>query len=391
MGLDENYRLYAIEYMFGPKSYVYLGLYGELVFFITFSIVGIILLALIYLAKEFRKPKSDLISSTSKIKKERSSIKKNIYNIETENLTKKYTNRFGKSDVLAVDGIDLLVEDGIHGFLGPNGAGKTSTMKMITGAISITKGTAKVKNYKAGTIKAKRIIGFMPQHVSFYEKMTGKQYLYHSARLAGIKKGTAYKLADDLLTRFELQDAANRQIEKYSGGMKQKLGLAASFISSPEILILDEPTSDLDPIWRNKIISYIKQFSEDTSIFVSSHILPEVEEMCDTVTIINNGNIIMTRSMENLKNLYEEGAYRFIIDTTDNQKLLSFLEGKSFIDQVTIDPTSNMIHVLCKDQIRIGQLITRVGDLNIALKKYTQEETSLKNIFLQLINEENSK
>ena len=317
-------------------------------------------------------------------------VKKDIeYNIQTSNLKKVYGNRFSKESVVAVNGIDLVVKSGIHGFLGPNGAGKTTTMKMLIGALPITSGSAKLKGFEAGSLHAKDLVGYMPQELGFYRRMTGEEYLIYMARLSGMGKTTAIQAAKFLLAKFELEDAADRQLSKYSSGMVQKIGLAASFINIPEILILDEPTSDLDPIGRNTIINHIKALSEDVGIFVSSHILSEIEQMCDTVSIINNGELILTDTIENLKTLYGDGTFRFIIDTGDNRELLTRLEEQPFIEQVSINPKTNNINVITKDVSKMERFIKEILiDLDISLKKFTQEEVSLQDIFLQLVQSE---
>ena len=188
----------------------------------------------------------------------------NQLEIWSKDLTKVYGK--GIKTVKAVDGIDIYMEPGVHGFLGPNGAGKTSTINMLIGAISITKGKAKIKGNKAGSVKSRKIIGFLPQDPAFYERMTGKDYLHFIARMSSVSKKNAILKTEELLNKFNLKDAEDRFIENYSGGMKQKIALAAAFIGNPKILILDEPTSDLDPIGRNTIISDIKTLSEKISI-----------------------------------------------------------------------------------------------------------------------------
>jgi ABC-2 type transport system ATP-binding protein len=186
-----------------------------------------------------------------------------------------------------------------------------------------------------------------------------------------------------------LEEVADRQVKQYSSGMRQKLGLAASMIGLPEILILDEPTSDLDPIGRSKIISYIKELSQDTSVFVSSHILSEIEQMCDTVTIINNGEIVLTDTVENVKKLHGEGSYRYIIDTTNNEKTLQYLKGEQCIEKITIDPTTDMIHAITTDSSALEQTVNQlIMNQDIFLRRFTPQEISLEAIFLDLIESE---
>ncbi|TFG00011.1 MAG: ABC transporter ATP-binding protein [Promethearchaeota archaeon] len=315
--------------------------------------------------------------------------------IKTENLTKIYKHKgdkilkLKKDTTTAVDGIDLTIRKGVHGFLGPNGAGKTSTMKMIIGAIPITDGSAKVCGYSAGSLNAKKKIGFLPQHVEFYYDMQGKEFLIHCGRLFGMTKKEAENEATELLDEFDLQEAEMRRIETYSGGMKQRLGLAAALIGKPEILILDEPTSDLDPIGRDKIISYVKKISKQATIFVSSHVLSEVEEMCDTVTVIDHGKLLLTDTIANLKRIYQSTNNMLTIDTSNNSSVFQALKGKEFIEKIWVDDKTKTIRILPKNRVKLQNAIANLM-LNgeILLNKFTQEEFSLKDIFLEVINKE---
>ncbi|MEJ2251173.1 MAG: ABC transporter ATP-binding protein, partial [Candidatus Lokiarchaeota archaeon] len=223
--------------------------------------------------------------------------------IWAHNLTKIYGK--GESAVNAVKGIDLIMKPGVHGFLGPNGAGKTTTMNMLIGAISITKGSAFIKGKKAGSIEARKRIGFLPQNPKFDKNMTGEEYLTFIGQMSGLKKNYSRKRAQELLFELDLWDARMRKIKNYSGGMQQKIGLASVLVRTPDLLILDEPTANLDPIGREQIINTIKEISSNISIFVSSHILSEIEQMCDTVTIINKGKVVLSDKIENVKRLFK--------------------------------------------------------------------------------------
>jgi ABC-2 type transport system ATP-binding protein len=312
--------------------------------------------------------------------------------IWTNQLTKIYGR--GETSVKAVNKIDISVEPGVHGFLGPNGAGKTSTINMLIGAISITGGQAKIRGEAAGSLKARRIIGFLPQDPAFYENMSGEQYLNYIGELSGLQKNKAKKKTLELLEKLELVEARERLIEKYSEGMKQRIGIAAALIHEPELLILDEPTSNLDPIGRKNIINDIKALSKEVSVFVSSHILSEIEQMCVNVTMINKGKIVLTDTIKNIKKMHsvKGGNNIIILDTNDNEKIIPKLKEKDFITNTWIDQNDNKIHIVPKDTEELQKVIPRlIIDSDVVLREFYQPETSLQDIFIEIMEEEVNK
>ena len=310
--------------------------------------------------------------------------------ISSENLTKIYGR--GVRSLVAVNEINLRVESGVHGFLGPNGAGKTTTINMLIGAISISKGKASIRDLKAGTIKSRRIIGFLPQDPAFYKTMTGLQYLMYMAQLNGLMKHEARQKINDLLVTLELVDAQNRKIGKYSGGMKQRLGIAAALVHEPEILILDEPTANLDPIGRSKIIEKIKALSHKMSVFVSSHILSEIEQMCEKVTMINKGKIIMSDTIKNIKDMYTASENEFVLDTTANNRVLMVLKNKECVSRAWIDNNDNKVRVVPSNNKEFQEIIPMImAESNTTLKGFFQKETTLQDIFIDLMGKEEGK
>ena len=312
-----------------------------------------------------------------------------IPEIWTNKLTKTYDR--GKNVVKAVDQIDISTKTGVHGFLGPNGAGKTSTINMLIGAISITSGKAKVKGENAGSIKARRLIGFLPQDPAFYEKMTGEQYLMHIGKLSGLRRQDAKNRVLKLLENLQLINARDRQIGKYSEGMKQRIGIAAALIHEPELLILDEPTSNLDPIGRANIINDIKNLSKKVSVFVSSHILSEIEQMCENVTMINKGKIVVTDTIKNIKKMHsiKSSQIILILNTSSNEKMMQQLQGKDNISSIWIDNNDSKIHIIPKDIESLQKSIPKIIiDNNLILREVYQPETSLQDIFIEIMKDE---
>ena len=308
---------------------------------------------------------------------------KNAYEVWSEELTKIYGK--GKEALEAVSEIDLRVRPGIHGFLGPNGAGKTTTLNMLIGAISITKGRAKIRDNKAGTVAAKQIVGFLPQDPVFYVDMTGEDYLIYMGQLGGLQKQEAKKKAQELLDFLDLFEFRKKEIGTYSGGMKQKIGIAGALIHDPKVLILDEPTANLDPIGRADVIEKIRSLSDKVSVFVSSHILSEIEQMCEDVTMIDQGKIVVSDSIRNIKKSFISNLY--ILDTNMNEKFLKQLKDKDIIASIRIDEIDGKLHIIPKDPEKLRDLIPQMLIKNKAiLYSFHQPELSLQDIFMEIMS-----
>ncbi|MBR9689735.1 MAG: ABC transporter ATP-binding protein, partial [Candidatus Altiarchaeota archaeon] len=237
--------------------------------------------------------------------------------IETSGLTKSF-GLFKK--LTAVNSLDMQIEKGtVHGFIGPNGAGKTTTIKMLTGAITPTGGNAHIFGIAAGKNEAKAKIGYSSEHPSFYS-LSAFDFLVYNAKLCGVPIDEAKERADELLGWMGLSDFRDKNAKNFSAGMKQKVGLIQALIHNPEVLILDEPTANLDPIGRFDVLEKIKDLAkkEGKTIFVSSHILDELEKVVDHVTILNHGKVVLQSDIKALRGKFSTNTY--IVDTVDNKK-----------------------------------------------------------------------
>ncbi|MBM3335439.1 ABC transporter ATP-binding protein [Candidatus Sumerlaeota bacterium] len=199
----------------------------------------------------------------------------------------------GKRRRVALKDLSLAVEDGeIFGLLGPNGAGKTTTLKILMGIIFATRGTARLLGRPLGDKWAKARIGFLPENPYFYDYLTGREFLKYYAQLYGIPRSERLRRADALLERVGLREAANLPLRGYSKGMLQRIGLAQAILNDPQIVILDEPQSGLDPLGRKEIRDIILQLREEgKAVFFSSHILSDAEMLCDRVGILYGGEL----------------------------------------------------------------------------------------------------
>ena len=179
------------------------------------------------------------------------------------------------------------------GFLGPNGAGKTTTLKAIVGLVWATEGEIVINNLESKNIQSHRHLGYMPEDPYFYEYLTGREFLVFVAELQKINKNNAKEQADELLGLVGLGDETKKYVRNYSKGMRQRLGIAQALVGDPEILLLDEPLDGLDPIGRSEVKNILLDLKKQgKTILISSHILADIEELCDRVAIINKGKII---------------------------------------------------------------------------------------------------
>jgi ABC-2 type transport system ATP-binding protein len=217
--------------------------------------------------------------------------------IEVQHLTKRY------GPTTAVDDISFRVEKGeILGFLGPNGAGKTTTMRVLTGYMPPSEGTAVVAGYDVleQPIEAKRRTGYLPETPPLYPDMTVRDYLTFVSRIKGVPRAERRERVNEVMVRARVADMATRHCGKLSKGYRQRVGLAQALLHNPEVLILDEPTAGLDPKQIIETRELIKQLRGDHTIILSTHILPEVSQTCQRVVIINNGRVVAVDTPDNL-------------------------------------------------------------------------------------------
>ncbi len=215
-----------------------------------------------------------------------------MHAIEIQNISKTFSDKRG-ARVDALKNVSLAIERGeVFGFLGPNGAGKTTTIKTLMGLIQPSSGQARITGYDTGSHEGRKSVGYLPENPSFYDFLTGQEYLSFVGKVFGMSDELIAKQSENALNLLDLWNARNRAIRSYSKGMVQRLGLGQTLIHDPDVYILDEPMSGLDPIGRALVKDIILDLkAKGKSVFFSTHITADVETVCDRVGIIVNGSL----------------------------------------------------------------------------------------------------
>ncbi|MBM4133198.1 MAG: ABC transporter ATP-binding protein [Nitrospira sp.] len=225
--------------------------------------------------------------------------------IVIDRLTKVYRSSwFGRAPMPALDGLSLSVQQGeIYGFLGPNGSGKTTTLKILMGLMQATSGGAEILGKPLGDVQVLHRIGFLPESPYFYEYLTAEEFLTFYGHLAGLERAVLGWKITQLLDLVGLAEARTRQLRKFSKGMLQRIGLAQALIHDPDLIVLDEPMSGLDPVGRKQVRDLILSLRDQgKTVFFSTHIIPDVEMICDRVAIVVKGKLLAEGRVDELVN-----------------------------------------------------------------------------------------
>jgi len=309
--------------------------------------------------------------------------------ITVTDLTKRYARH------TAVDHISFEVQKGqIVGFLGPNGAGKTTTMRMLTCFLPPTSGTATVAGFDVleQSFEVKKRIGYLPETPPLYPEMRTVEYLQFVGSLKGLAKAELAKRVDYVCDRCAIVDVKDKLLGKLSKGYRQRVGLAQAIIHNPDVLILDEPTSGLDPKQINDTRELIKSLAGDHTIILSTHILPEVEQTCEQVIIINKGKLVATDSVSNLQNrargaeslLVEIGARNGLVDPAKVQTRLELVPGVSRVVLKNKRENRSVFEVESRKGLVRGDLARSIVEAGWDLNELRPAAVSLEEVFLQL-------
>src|SRR5262245_42115997 len=301
----------------------------------------------------------------------------------------KLTKYFGP--VLAVDRITFQVDKGeIVGFLGPNGAGKTTTMRILTTYLPATSGIAKVAGFDVMTesLDVRRNIGYLPESVPLYSEMRVEEYLEYRAKLKGVGRTARRSRMDFCLDRCRLREVKRRLIGTLSRGYRQRVGLADSMVHDPPILIMDEPTAGLDPLQIRETLALIKELGQDHTILLSTHILSEVEAICERVIIINGGRIGLSQHLDELESqavilLEVKGPAEAVRNT------LRGVSGVTNVAHLGADDGFSAFEVRTKENEDLRESLSRVmTDKDWLVRRIDRKSRRLEDAFFDVLREQ---
>ena len=298
--------------------------------------------------------------------------------LEVKNLVKDYKSGFLGKKVRVLKDVNFSVSDGeIFGFIGPNGAGKTTTFKSILGFVSTTSGDITINNINNLDVSIKSKIGYLPESPYFYDYLTGEELLKYMGQLHSVEKKVLDERIEILLKKVNMAHAGKIQLRKYSKGMLQRIGIAQALINDPDFLILDEPMSGLDPIGRREIRDIIlEQKDRGKTILLSSHILSDVESLCDKVGVIINGVVVKIGVLANLFEEIETDYEMFL--STD----LATLGNKIDLNGIDVDERAGFV-VLRFDEKNKNNVINSLLGQNIEIISLYPLRKSLEGLFVE--------
>jgi len=304
--------------------------------------------------------------------------------VKTEGLTKKYDG------VTVVDNLNLQVaENEVFGLLGPNGAGKTTTILMLLGLTEPASGTAQVYGFDSTRepLKVKRLAGYLPEKVGFYDTLTARENLRFIAELNNIGYAESEPLIEQVLESVGLSEVADKTVNKFSRGMKQRLGIADVLVKKPKVAFLDEPTAGLDPEGINQIIELIANLPKmGTTVVFSSHRLYEVQRVCHSIGILSKGKMVVEGSLDELgRDALAEGRFRIEVETAEASpqlvKVIKKIKGVS-----KVEAEGNVLHITTDTDLR-AEISKAVVQSGVALIQVKIQEFSLDDIYMKYFHE----
>lgn len=300
-----------------------------------------------------------------------------------KNLTKIYQSGFIPKKVTALENLNLHVRRGeIFGYLGPNGAGKTTTIKLLMNLIFPSDGTASINGIDISDKNARVKVGFLPDYPYFYEYLNGYEYLDYTAKIFGIEKVKREEKIENLMTLVNLNGSEYLQLRKYSRGMLQRIGLASCLMNDPDLLILDEPLSGLDPIGRIEFKNIIKaQKKKGKTIFFSSHILSDAEKICDRVCFISGGKLVSFGTLDEMLN-------REVLSTEIecNQGNVDFKIIENSFNEFKIVRSDIKFRIVLPQNINLNNILKRLIELGVQIESVLPSKETLEDVFIKKIN-----
>jgi len=296
--------------------------------------------------------------------------------LEIENVTKVFKRK------IAVNNFSMELQAGeCVGLIGPNGAGKSTLIKVISGIIHPTAGEVLLNGIKISKMKSE--IGYLPQYPNFFHWMTARETLTFMGQLSGLKKEELSKSIPKILEKVGLRGEENAKVSTFSGGMKQRLGIAQALLHKPSLIVMDEPVSALDPIGRREVLNLIEEIKKDTTILLSTHILGDVEEICERFVIIKDGMKIEDTTITEL--LHRNSENKLMIEiTAKDQKWIEVVKKLPYVKDVEVVGLKIKVKVE-SIEINKNMLLQNALEQKVDIVKFEMNNDTLEEIFLKLV------
>ncbi|MBX4146156.1 ABC transporter ATP-binding protein [Paenibacillus lautus] len=288
--------------------------------------------------------------------------------------------------ITPVNGISFELQRGsCTALLGPNGAGKTTTLRMLAGLIPPTRGEIRYGSADTQTNGWRQRIGYLPQYPKFYSWMSGMEYLSFSAKLSGISGREANKRSREVIEMVGLEQAAKRRISGYSGGMKQRLGIAQALVHKPELIMLDEPVSALDPIGRREVMDLLGRLRGEVTVLFSTHVLHDAEEICDDMVLMVDGEIAEKGALSELRTKYRQPVLSIEVEPGEREVAwLDSLVNRPYVHEIELGKRGAKLMVTDMDLARAA-LIKELADDEIELLRFEAGTSSLEDMFMKVV------
>lgn len=300
--------------------------------------------------------------------------------LQVNRLTKKF------SETQAVAGISFTIEEGrCTALLGPNGAGKTTTIRMLTGLLQPSEGEMIFDGVQKGH-SPRALLGYLPQSPAFYGWMTGREFVVYAGQLCGLSAQEAKRYANELLERVGLATVATRKIAGYSGGMKQRLGLAQALIHRPKLLVMDEPVSALDPVGRREVLELLQELKKETTILFSTHVLHDAEELCDDVIIIRGGEIALQGAISDIRENYRKPV--ITLYTEQDERSQKWCKAYAAANVQHVIEIQNGLQITVSDMEHARRdLLKQLSVEQISVARLECGHSTLEELFMKVVSE----
>lgn len=259
--------------------------------------------------------------------------------LSIDRLSKQYKNK------IAVDRLSLTLTNGVYGLLGANGAGKTTLMRMICGILKPTSGEVKFNGIDVSEESYRDALGYLPQDFGYYPEFSAQDFMYYMASLKGMTKVQAKAKTKELLETVSLSDVAKKKIKTFSGGMKQRLGIAQALLNNPKILVLDEPTAGLDPKERVRFRNLISELGKDKIVLLSTHIVSDVEHIANIILVMKDGQLLHSGSLEHIIKAIDGKVFECVVDSKTAE---SFMEKYPIIN-MRAERQNTFLRLVCDE------------------------------------------